>query len=285
MTATAADDTPARARAVGRPGKATLAGAAVAGAILVSVPFLLLGRGDGDHPVKTANAAPGAVLDGGDEHEAPGVFTPASPEPGDEDKAGQETPQDDERGAPAPTKGEEDVDKPPADEEEPAGGKSDAKKAAGHSKSADESRSADGDENKERTKPKVTLGAPVSFRGHESGRCLDVPAGRFHDGMALQIWNCNGSNAQKWRIASDGTIRIGGKCLDVANADFHNGTTIQLAWCNGNIAQQFTLNERHDLVNTAVGMCVDVAAHHTDNGSRVQLWTCNGQDNQKWSFG
>ncbi|MER5891080.1 RICIN domain-containing protein, partial [Streptomyces sp. NPDC001941] len=134
-----------------------------------------------------------------------------------------------------------------------------------------------------RAKSGVTFSGPVSFRSHLSGRCLDVPRGDFGDGKQLFVWDCNGGGNQKWRFASDGTIRISDKCLDVAGANYNDGTPMQLAWCNGNAAQQFTLNPAHDLVNTVVGKCVDIKQNNRDNGAWVVLWTCNGGDNQKWS--
>lgn len=129
----------------------------------------------------------------------------------------------------------------------------------------------------------MTFSAPVSIRSHLSGRCVDVPNADFTDGKKLIVWDCNNGAAQRWRFASDGTIRINGMCLDVANANFNDGTPIQIAWCSGNIAQKFVVNEAHDLVNTVVGKCVDIKDNNTGNGAALQLWTCAGTDNQKWS--
>ncbi len=81
-----------------------------------------------------------------------------------------------------------------------------------------------------KAQPAVTFRGPFSFRSHLSGRCIDVPGHNFNDGQRLFMWDCNGADAQKWRIGSDGTIRARDKCLDVANAVFRNGTPIQLAW-------------------------------------------------------
>lgn len=79
MTATAIDRPEQQTRHVGRPGKAVLAGAAVAGALLVSVPFLVLTGGD-DKDSKVAPAG-GTVLGGG-EKEAPGDFVVTKPDTG-----------------------------------------------------------------------------------------------------------------------------------------------------------------------------------------------------------
>jgi beta-glucanase (GH16 family) len=38
------------------------------------------------------------------------------------------------------------------------------------------------------------------FRARHSNRCLDVPSGAATDGLQLQQWDCNSSNAQNWRL-------------------------------------------------------------------------------------
>ncbi|MFD5202122.1 ricin-type beta-trefoil lectin domain protein [Streptomyces sp. NPDC058375] len=279
MTATAIGQPQQEAGPVGRPGKAALAGAAVVGAVLVSVPFLVLAGNDDDGPKRTNAAAAGTVLDGSGP-EAPGEFAVTAPEtsaPAEKDEAKPE-----KAGNPVPAI-------PPAD-----GGKEEAKqddapkgppKKADSSKEKAEAGSGGGKNQPAKAQPAVTFSGPVSFRSHLSGRCLDVPGHNFNDGQPLFMWDCNGADAQKWRFGSDGTIRARDKCLDVANANFTNGARIQLAWCNGADAQKFTLNGAHDLVNTAVGKCVDIPNHSKSRGPSTYLilWECTGLDNQKWS--
>lgn len=74
--ATASDSGPVASKEVGRPGKALLAAAAIAGVLLVSVPFLIA-VGDDSRP--GASEAPGTVLGGGGT-DAPGTFSAASPD-------------------------------------------------------------------------------------------------------------------------------------------------------------------------------------------------------------
>ncbi|MFE1887460.1 ricin-type beta-trefoil lectin domain protein [Streptomyces microflavus] len=292
MSATAIGQPQQEAGPVGRPGKAALAGAAVVGALLVSVPFLVLAGNNDDGPKQTNAAAAGTVLDGSGQ-EAPGEFAVTAPETSaaaeDENGKKGEKGKDGEPGtagnpvpvippAAAPSGGGEDAPK-----------KEDAPKAApkkADSPKAQPKKATGGAKNQPaKAKPAVTFSGPVSFRSHLSGRCLDVPGHNFNDGQRLFMWDCNGADAQKWRFGSDGTIRARDKCLDVANANFGNGTPIQLAWCNGSAAQKFTLNGAHDLVNTVVGKCVDIPNHSRDRGPSTYLilWECTGNDNQKWS--
>ncbi|NED09732.1 hypothetical protein G3I55_49815 [Streptomyces sp. SID6648] len=282
MTATAIGQPQQEAGPVGRPGKAALAGAAVVGALLVSVPFLVLAGNNDDGPERTRAAGAGTVLDGSGP-EAPGEFAVTAPETSaaaEDGKKGEAEPEKAGNAVPAI---------PPA-----GGGKEAAKqddgpkdppKKADSSKDKPKAGSGGGKNQPAKAQPAVTFSGPVSFRSHLSGRCLDVPGHNFNDGQPLFMWDCNGADAQKWRFGSDGTIRARDKCLDVANADFNNGTRIQLAWCNGADAQKFTLNGAHDLVNTAVGKCVDIPNHSKGRGPETYLilWECTGLDNQKWS--
>ncbi|MFF4248078.1 ricin-type beta-trefoil lectin domain protein [Streptomyces sp. NPDC001822] len=287
MTATAIGQPQQQAGPVGRPGKAVLAGAAVAGALLVSVPFLVLAGNDDDGPGKQSVAAAGTVLDGSGQ-EAPGEFAVTPPETGspedDKKNAGKSgAPEKPVHQAPAPAKDTDD-DPPKKDAAPGSEPKSEPKKPSGEQQSSQSAEKKSGGAKSQPAKaPAVTFSGPVSFRSHLSGRCIDVPNHDFSDGKALHVWDCNNAPAQQWRFASDGTIRIQDKCLDVANANFSDGTPIQIAWCNGNAAQQFALNGSHDLVNTVVGMCVDIAGADRNSGARLQLLRCSGNDAQKWS--
>ncbi|MGW9301409.1 ricin-type beta-trefoil lectin domain protein [Streptomyces cyaneofuscatus] len=299
MSATAIGQPQQEAGPVGRPGKAALAGAAVVGALLVSVPFLVLAGNNDDGPRQTNTAAAGTVLDGSGP-EAPGEFAVTAPETsaaaedekgkkGDEgaaEKAGNAVPAIPPPAA--PSGGDKDAPKKEADSEalpkKKAAPEAEPKKA--DSPKAQPKKDTGGAKAKPaKAQPAVTFSGPVSFRSHLSGRCLDVPGHNFNDGQPLFMWDCNGAEAQQWRFGSDGTIRAKDKCLDVANANFNNGTPIQLAWCNGSAAQKFTLNGAHDLVNTVVGKCVDIPNHSKSRGPSTYLilWECTGNDNQKWS--
>ncbi|MFF3688948.1 ricin-type beta-trefoil lectin domain protein [Streptomyces sp. NPDC002187] len=117
----------------------------------------------------------------------------------------------------------------------------------------------------------------------QAGKCLDVAGGADADGTAVQLWDCNGSAAQRWTIRSDGSVRALGKCLDVTSGSIANGAKVQLYGCNGSGAQQW----RHesgsgDLVNVPADRCLDVTDNSSANGARAQIWSCTGAANQKW---
>jgi streptogrisin C len=114
-----------------------------------------------------------------------------------------------------------------------------------------------------------------------NGKCIDVPGSNFVDGALLQMWNCNGTGAQKWTFTG-GTVQAGGKCMDVAWGSTANGAAIQLANCSGHPAQQFVLSAAGDLVSVLANKCVDIKDWNNNSGARLITWPCAGTANQKW---
>ncbi|HWS39321.1 MAG TPA: beta-1,3-glucanase family protein [Actinoplanes sp.] len=132
------------------------------------------------------------------------------------------------------------------------------------------------------TPPPTTGNAVIS---NWNNKCLDVPNGDFSDGVQVQMWNCNGTAAQKWE-ATGGTLKTGNnKCLDVAWGSTANGAAIQIANCSGNAAQQWVLSAAGDLVNPQANKCLDIAAWNGNDGAPLNLWDCVGGLNQKWRRG
>ena len=64
--------------------------------------------------------------------------------------------------------------------------------------------------------------------------CLDSLAGHHYDGSPVEVWECNGDNAQKWTIGPGGELQsvdAPGFCADATNWGTGNGTKIQLWQC------------------------------------------------------
>ncbi|MGW0935916.1 ricin-type beta-trefoil lectin domain protein [Streptomyces sp. NPDC002666] len=116
-----------------------------------------------------------------------------------------------------------------------------------------------------------------------AGKCVDVAAASSANGTPVQLYDCNGTNAQKWSVNADGTIRALGKCLDVASGGTADGTVVQLWDCNGSAAQRWAVSGARDIVNPQADKCLDVVGNSSANGARLQIWTCTGAANQKWT--
>ncbi|WP_306209943.1 ricin-type beta-trefoil lectin domain protein [Actinoplanes sp. RD1] len=115
-----------------------------------------------------------------------------------------------------------------------------------------------------------------------NSKCIDVPNSNFSDGVLVQMWGCNQTNAQRWTFVN-GTLQTqNNKCLDVAWGSTANGAAIQIVGCSGNPAQQFVLSAAGDLVNPQANKCVDIKDNNAGDGAQLQLWDCAGTANQKW---
>ncbi|MDH6565284.1 type 1 glutamine amidotransferase [Streptomyces sp. SAI-117] len=115
-----------------------------------------------------------------------------------------------------------------------------------------------------------------------NGKCLDVDNANTADGTKIQLWTCNGTGAQKWTIAADGTVQALGKCLDVSGGGSADGTKVQLWTCNGSGAQKWAPQTDGTVRNPQSAKCLDASGGTWNDGTPVHLWTCHTGPNQKW---
>ena len=113
------------------------------------------------------------------------------------------------------------------------------------------------------------------------GKCVDIAAASTANGTAVQLYDCNGTDAQNWTVQPDGSIQALGKCMDIAAAGTADGTRIQLYDCNGTAAQKWTATGG-TLVNPSSGKCLTAAG--SANSTQLQLGTCTGVAGQKWAL-
>ncbi|MDG4824824.1 glycosyl hydrolase family 18 protein [Asanoa sp. WMMD1127] len=115
-----------------------------------------------------------------------------------------------------------------------------------------------------------------------AGKCVDVAAASTANGTAVQLYTCNGTNAQTWTVSSDGTLRALGKCMDVASGSTANGANVQLWDCNGSGAQVWQAQSNQTLRNPQSNKCLDVRDNSSADGARLQIWDCFAGANQRW---
>jgi Ricin-type beta-trefoil lectin domain len=114
------------------------------------------------------------------------------------------------------------------------------------------------------------------------GLCLDDRSASTANFNPIQVYTCNGTNAQNWTVNSDGTLTVLGNCLDVSGAGTANGTLVDLYPCNGTGAQSWTHQSNGELVNTNSGKCLDDTGYG-GSGTQVQIWSCADTANQQWN--
>ncbi|MEU0184618.1 ricin-type beta-trefoil lectin domain protein [Streptomyces sp. NPDC006207] len=114
-----------------------------------------------------------------------------------------------------------------------------------------------------------------------SGKCLDNAGGSTADGNPVQLYTCNNTIAQQWRLTGD-TLRVQGKCASVNGTA--NGTKVLLATCNGGESQKFVVRPSDkSLYNPVSGKCVDVPGSNDADSTDLQLYTCNTSAAQQWT--
>jgi mannan endo-1,4-beta-mannosidase len=118
--------------------------------------------------------------------------------------------------------------------------------------------------------------------GYE-GLCLDDRSASTADLNPIQVYTCNGTNAQQWTVESNGTLQVLGECLDVDGAGTANGTTVDLYSCNGTGAQDWVPQSDGALLNPNSGKCLDDTGWG-GSGTQVQIWDCTGGANQAWTL-
>ncbi|HEV2343890.1 MAG TPA: ricin-type beta-trefoil lectin domain protein [Actinocrinis sp.] len=123
---------------------------------------------------------------------------------------------------------------------------------------------------------------PGPVTGYQ-GLCLDVRSASSADGTPVQVYTCNGTNAQQWTLTSGNQLQALGKCLDVTSAGTANGTLVQLYTCNGTGAQVWQHQSNGEYINPNSGKCLDDTGWG-GSGTQVQIWACADSANQQWSL-
>lgn len=125
---------------------------------------------------------------------------------------------------------------------------------------------------------------------------LDVSGGTNGDGINIQIWQANQSNAQKFYVRSIGggyyTISTchDSMVLDVNKGYASNGTNVhQWHATSNNEAQQWTFQDAGSgyvwiVPKVSGSMRLDVYNGGSYNGVNIQIWSANDSDAQKWKL-
>ena len=130
-------------------------------------------------------------------------------------------------------------------------------------------------------------GAFVQLASVTNGRqCIDDPGGSTTSGTKIQMWECNGTNAQQFRFSKDvqfastgtGQVQVVGKCLDAPDATA--GARVQLWDCNGTIPQQATVTSAGQVQMR--GLCL--SGGDASERTPVILVTCAAANSQIWQF-
>ncbi|MFJ3794443.1 ricin-type beta-trefoil lectin domain protein [Kitasatospora sp. NPDC090091] len=126
--------------------------------------------------------------------------------------------------------------------------------------------------------------------------CLDVRGNGTANGTPVQMWECNGGDAQKWTYNGYKLRAANGKCLDLADNNAANGAKLQVWDCLEIPGQRWHMSAsggfRHmtDQDDRSKDVCIDDFNGQTANGSTVTAWACGSEDrrdapDQNWAWG
>jgi len=115
------------------------------------------------------------------------------------------------------------------------------------------------------------------------GLCVDDRGASTAEKNPVQVYTCNGTNAQQWTVESNGTLQTLGMCLDVNGGGTANGTTVDLYTCNGTGAQVWEPQANGELINPQSGSCLDDTGWG-GSGTQLQIWACGDGTNQQWKL-
>lgn len=123
------------------------------------------------------------------------------------------------------------------------------------------------------------------LRDGRANKCLDVNGGKNENGRNVQLYKCNGSNAQKWyHNKITGQIKnVMGKCLDIPGNDdgVKNGANVQIWSCSSSAVDQTWTRDGNFFRNKKnSNIVIDAFGDH--DGNNVGLWTKHGGENQQW---
>jgi hypothetical protein len=121
--------------------------------------------------------------------------------------------------------------------------------------------------------------------GNNSGLCLSVTGASTTPGATADLYTCNGSVNENWKINSDGTItgNNSGLCLSTSGNNPTLKTTADINTCDGDSYENWTLASNGTIVNGASGLCLSVTGGAATNYSTADLYTCNGSASENWT--
>ncbi|KAF8060649.1 G-X-X-X-Q-X-W domain-containing protein [Lyophyllum atratum] len=133
--------------------------------------------------------------------------------------------------------------------------------------------------------PSVMQGLAI-HPDHDNTKCLDVRGAVLENGIPVQIYDCDGTGAQKWIFTKGHTqVRVAGTnfCLD-AGSNPANGVHMKIWTCYDQLAAQHWYYSNNQIALANRGQCLDLTSGNPANGNEVQTRQCHsGNRNQIWT--
>ena len=137
-----------------------------------------------------------------------------------------------------------------------------------------------------------------------NGLFIDIPGGNVENNPVIQMYEGNGTDAQKFKfvkanqeieegqVLENGVYKIksalnNNKCVDVSDGSYDSGANVHI-WDNCNVQQQkfeITYNAKqnyYEIKSVNSGKVLDVQSKGKADGSNVWQYEANNTDAQKW---
>jgi ricin-type beta-trefoil lectin protein/putative Ig domain-containing protein len=124
------------------------------------------------------------------------------------------------------------------------------------------------------------VGGPVTG---PSGNCIDDEAQGVAAGNPIQMWGCDQTVAQDWRLTSIGEWQVLGKCMTAQGGATSAGTPVVIGSCAGSADQLWTERSTGAMVDKASGLCLDDPVNG-GWGTRLVIAACNDIPDEIWSL-
>lgn len=144
----------------------------------------------------------------------------------------------------------------------------------------------------------VDNAAYYTIQSRGSGFYLDVAGAETADCTNVQIWEGNGTNAQKWRFIPVGTQTVpdgdyhivtdldDNMCLGIQDASLENEANAQISHSTEDSRQIFTVTYLeggfYKVIHKFSGKSLDVYGSFAERGTNVQQYNYHGGRSQQW---
>lgn len=130
----------------------------------------------------------------------------------------------------------------------------------------------------------ISRGPSGAITGYDS-KCVDDYGTSDTNGNKIDLYHCNGTNAQKWTFNSSGELvnAASGKCLN--DSGYGGKGSRQILWtCGGGSNEIWSHTNNGEYVLKANHMCLNDPGYRKTNGTQLIIWPCVNTANEHWSL-
>lgn len=138
--------------------------------------------------------------------------------------------------------------------------------------------------NRPKHEPMAARGVGDAFKmwKAQNNQCIDADG--LRNGARVQLWQCAGSDNQKWKLDGQMFKTANNLCLDLPNGRPFNGAPLQVWACDSKNGNQKWGKLGSTLQFSGSNFCVDVTSGWFHDGNPLQLWQCHvGSANQAFT--